>query len=233
MPYSPTITWATGDTLNAGDLNTNLQGISKYLSTGIATASELTDDMVDATKILRPRNILVSEYCVSQLSESGSIHHIRFPALDYHAKSPMTNIPYQTAGFVTSAYSDVTIGTGGYRPITGSYVTFYAIEAPAAVVIRYMGEIIVPYDQVTTGRNNIVACAYEGTVALESISRIPSPYNTVTSLEEENQGRRHVAGCAIVTSGLTAGWHSAGLVAGFSSNYGLLGGFEITVEVFY
>jgi len=223
MPYSPPVTFTNATVLAAADLNSNILAVDKYLSLGINAAAEIEDDAIVSDRILRPAIKLISDGVVSTYFQTGSIHHIRLEALDYDAKSDMVLVPYQSSGFISGHYSKK---ADTWLPVNGTWISFYAIEAPSCIIIRYVGDVFVPDDHTNTGRQNAIACQYEKTVALESISRIPTCITTT-------QDRRPVSGCAIYTSGLTAGWHSIGLVAGFSTNYGLIGGMEISVEVLY
>lgn len=232
MPYTPPENFVakTGSPLEATDLNANLDELEAYIQLGFGSSTEIEDDSIGSTGIRRPIST-VSDTVTSTYLQTGSVHHIRLPAMDYLAYSPLTGVPFQPTGFVTAAYHSVEPGYSGYRPLPNSWVSYYSDRTPTAVLVRYSGEVIIPNDNTGSSgvsANYILVGHSQGGNARESTSRIKE----ITSLLD-NFDRRLVSGCALYTSGLSAGWASAGLVCGLTSNFGLIGGFEITVEVIY
>lgn len=224
--YTPPNTFTTG-TLEASDLNENLDELSETIAQGFTATADIADGSISTEKILRPRTQLVTDRLTSTQLETGSIHHLRLPAIDYISYDPLWNIPFQAAGFVASPYHNAAVGQPGYRPVPGTWISFWCSEAPLAVLVRVMGEIIVPVDNTgSTSVSNFIMVQLDSTQAPESMCRVRE--QTATNFRID---RRHFATCAIFT-GLTAGWHHVGLVCGWTSNFGLQGGMELTCEVF-
>ena len=238
MPYTPPHTFVDGDPLRAADINENLDELEAFLSLGIDLANDISDETVTSRNVLRPSHSLLTGTLTVSKFQTGAIYHIRLPALDYHIRDPMVRVPFTPSGWIAKPYSSSDMGPYGYRTMPGTWVTYYSPNAPKAVLVRYSGEVIIPVDNTTPTTKQNVFCVQHGgpspTLALESTSRCINQ-----DALDPNIYRRHISGVALFepdsppATGPAAGWNHVGLVAGLDSNFGLIGGFEITVEVFF
>lgn len=226
MPYvAPTFT--NGTTLTAGShLNAGLD----FLDFAIALDPDAFVGEMGPAQILRPRIQVVSENLISVYTQTGSIHRLRLPAMNYIGQQPMTDIPFTPSGFISDTYHQRMYDGQKYNPLPGTWISYYADRATVKTIIRWSGEVIVPNDfTVPATSQNVIFAGHSGeAVKLSSVCRIPEQTGSAYSDE-----RRIVQSCALFSAAPSIGWNSVGLLCGMSANFGLIAGFEIVVEVFY
>ena len=238
MPFTQPHTFVTGDLLSTEDIDENRDALEGFISLGVDAAADLADDSIKARNILRPKHQFTSQYAEQSNFQTGIIAHTRLPALDYTIADPMENVGFSPAGWIAEPYSSSDPGPYAYRPVPGTWTTYYAVKEPRAVVVKYFGEVLIPVDHTTIDTVDNVFCLQHGgpspTLALESTSRV-----TNQKTGNPNLDRRHISGCALFVpaaapaTGPRIGWNHVGLVVGLKSNFGLIGSMTVSVEILY
>lgn len=229
--YTQPNTYVNGDAFSAPDTVENLQGIQEAIAQGISSDTHMDVSSVTTSKILRPRTDLIGLDVVSTYLQSGSIHIINHPLMFWNGSDPLSNVPYQTRGYITNVTSPVTSGPDAFQPVPQSWVTFYADRTPLAVLVRLTATIIIPKTDAsvyTDNRFHLRLVDEDGVVYddLGSTCRVRSQdSNPINDL-------RTIATQALFTDA-TQGTNHVGIVYGLESNFGLLAGMTMTVEVFY
>lgn len=232
--YTPPVTWATATDLDAADVNSNLQALQDNINLQKSSAADIADGSITSDRVLRPKLVPVSDQVTSVYYQTGSIHHIRKPAVFWQGQDPLSNVPYASTGYVTNAGSNNT-DTTAFKPIPGTWISYHADELPIAVIVRIIGEIVVPYDAEATqhldNRFHVRHVDSSSTVVdfLGSTCRIQEQAKNTPILDK----RPYSTSIVIKSADLSQGWNHVGLVHGWESNFGLLCGMEMTVEVIY
>ena len=230
--YTQPVTFVDGTPLVADDVNSNLVALQESIAQGISSASVFDVSSIPTSKILRPRTDYAGLDTQSTYFQSGSIHSIQHPLLFWLGKDPLSNVPFQTRGFITNVTSPVSAGAAGFQPVPQSWVTFYAEKTPLAVLVRVTAQVIIPNDSTgateTDNRFHIRLIDSNNTQHddLGSTCRVrEQDTNPINDM-------RAIATQSLFTTA-TQGYNHVGIVYGLSSNFGLLGGMTMTIEIWY
>jgi len=235
--FTPPVVWSTGNNLEAGDLNANVEELQETINHGFSTAATIEDGSITSDRILRPKTNPIGDGVVSTYFQSGSIHRIHKPQLFWDGSSNLTAVPYSSAGFLPGPLSLASAGTSAFLPVPGVGISYYALETPLCVIVRICGQIIVPFD--ATGSRET-----DNRLFLRHVNADGLPYDDLGStcrVQEMDSSAsiismRPFATSTIFTTAdatLQQGWNHVQLTWGWSSNFGLIAGIDMTVEVLY
>lgn len=230
--YTTPNTFVDGDPLDAAKLNENITALQEAAAQGIDNANILDASSISTSKILRPRYTPIGLDTQSVYTQSGSIHVINHPLVFWSGKTPLQQVPYQTRGYITNVTSPVGSGTTAFQPVPQSWISFYADKTPVAVIARTTMQVIIPTDGTGT-----VATNNRFHFRLVDASNVSHDYLgstcRVREMDTDPITDMRLAATQVLSTDAEQGWNHIGLVYGLDSNFGLLAGMTLTVEVFY
>lgn len=230
MTYTPPNTFTPGDPLVAKDLSDNLDALATYYTKSIALA-DVEPDSVETYHIVRPRFTPVNENVVSTYFQTGSIHTVTLPCIDWvgDTTSSLYNVPFVPSGFICEPYQSDDNGAASYKPVPRTFSSFYVYKT-SAVLVRVSVGLLFPEDNVvpTMTKNHLyIQLDGDGTGGHESRCRVPEMESAI-----DVYSGRPLQTCVMFTD-VAVGWHHVGLVCGLASALGLVAGSQIVVEVIH
>lgn len=224
--YSPPVTFVSGTALTAAGLNSNLDALSASIAQRFTSSSDIEADAVTTSRILRPRIVQTFD-ATSVYLQTGSIHRLKYDALRYYTQV-YNRVPFRNQTFITKFQNDGTLDRASYKPVPGTWLSYYLDEQAQGVSIQVQAEILIPFDETSpVETENVFHLKHDDTPLYETTCRV---------LEQTDAGyewdRRLIQTCTLITL-VDAGWHHVGLVGGILSNYAMVGGYHLTIEALY